>query len=152
MKEIIDEKDIEIIKILEKNAKTKIHTIAKKLGIPSSTVHHRIKKLEKNSIIKKWTIKKNYKNMGQKIKAYILVFVDVTALKKMRKTQKDIAGEMKKIYDVESVDIITGEADLIAVLRCRDIEDLEKTLLEKIQKIDGITKTKTIISVMEAED
>ena len=42
----LDETDYSILDMLKSNSKVRIHIIARKLGIPSSTVHHRIKKLE----------------------------------------------------------------------------------------------------------
>ena len=46
----IDSKDIQLLEILEKNSKASVQEIAEETGIPASTVHHRIKKLESNKI------------------------------------------------------------------------------------------------------
>ena len=48
----LDNKDVQLLEILEKNAKAPVQEISEKTGIPASTVHHRIKKLEANKIIK----------------------------------------------------------------------------------------------------
>jgi Lrp/AsnC family transcriptional regulator for asnA, asnC and gidA len=146
----VDEKDLEILSILEKNAKTRIHLIAKKLHLPPSTVHHRIKRMEEAGIISGWGVRKNYSKLGLKVKAYVMVFVDVTALKHMKKTQKDIAGAIRKIENVECADIITGDSDLLVCVRCKDIEDFQKVLLGKLQSIEGITKTKTLMVIGES--
>ena len=42
----LDEKDIQLLEILEQNAKSPVQELSDKTGIPASTVHHRIKKLE----------------------------------------------------------------------------------------------------------
>ncbi len=145
----IDEKDLEILSMLEKNAKTRIHIIAKKLHLPPSTVHHRIRRMEREGIISGWGVRKDYAKLGLEVKAYVMVFVDVTALKHMKKTQKDIAGAIRRIENVECADIITGDADLLVCVRSHGIDDFQKTLLGKIQAIEGITKTKTLMVIGE---
>ncbi len=145
----IDETDLGILEVLEKNAKTRIHAIAAKLGVPSSTVHHRIKKLEKEGIIKKWTILKEYALLGMALKAHILIFVEVGELKKIKKTQNDVVEELRKISSVENVDIVTGDADLLLTMHCRDVNELNRILLEGIQSVEGVAKTKTMIVISE---
>ncbi len=142
----LDETDMEIIGMLEKNAKARLHIISKKLSLPQSTVHHRIKKLEENGVIR-WTIEKDFKKIGDPLRVHVMAYVNVTALKKIRKTQKDIAASLRKIRGVRSVDIVSGDSDLLITLQCRDMEDYQDILLEKIQKIDGITKTKSMIVI-----
>ena len=143
----IDETDERILSLLERGAKMRIHLLARKLGIPASTAHHRIKRMEQSGIISGYTICKDYKKLGFGILAHVLVFVDVTALKRMKKTQQDIAASLSKIEGAERAEIITGEADLMLTVRCRDMSDYRRVLLGKIQAIDGITETRTIMVI-----
>jgi Lrp/AsnC family transcriptional regulator, regulator for asnA, asnC and gidA len=149
MAKTLDEIDLQILSILEENAKARMHGIAKKLNVPQSTVHHRIKRMEKDGIISKWTILKDYEKMGLGVKAYILIFVNVTALKQMKKSQKDLAKRIRKFDNIEAVDIMAGEADLLVTARCSDLKSLQDVLLDQIQSIEGITKTKTMIVISE---
>ena len=144
-----DETDARILSLLSRDAKMRIHLLARKIGIPASTVHHRIKRMEKEGIISGYTINKNYKALGYGILAHVLVFVDVTSLKKMKITQQDIAIALSKIEGAERAEIITGEADLLLTIRCRDMDDYRRILLGKIQAIDGITETRTIMVMSE---
>ena len=150
MEKKTDEIDRELLKLLETNAKTRIHALARKMNIPASTIHHRIKRLEEEKFISSWTIKKNFSLLGLKIKAHILAFVDVASLIQMKRTQKDIANDIKKLDGVETVDIVTGDADLVITVRCNDMEDFQGFLLQRLQSIKGITKTKTMIVVAES--
>ena len=143
----MDDLDRNILAELLKDSKIKLPKLAKKLGVPSSTLHHRIKQLEAKGIIKKWTIEIDYKKLGYGIKALILVFVDVGELKKLGRTQEDIAKELKKVPNTEHVSIITGDADLSFIIRAKDMESLRRILLERVQSIPGIQKTKTFISL-----
>jgi DNA-binding Lrp family transcriptional regulator len=144
-----DETDGRILSLLERDAKMRIHLLAKKLGIPASTAHHRIKRMEQGGIITGYTIRKNYKKLGFGILAHVLVFVDVTKLKNMKRTQMDIAASLSRIDGAERAEIITGEADLLLTIRCRDIDDYRRVLLGKIQAIEGITETRTVMVISE---
>ncbi|VVC02619.1 putative HTH-type transcriptional regulator [Candidatus Bilamarchaeum dharawalense] len=150
MEKKIDEIDRELLKLLEVNAKARIHSIARKISLPASTVHHRIKKLEEDGLISSWTIKKNFSLLGLNMKAHILTFVDLSLLTQMKRTQKDVANDIKKIDGVEAVDIVTGDADLLVTVRCRDMNSFQDLLLQRLQSIKGITKTKTMIVVAES--
>jgi Lrp/AsnC family transcriptional regulator, leucine-responsive regulatory protein len=147
MAAIIDEADGKILAILEKNAKARIAAIAKKTGMPASTVHHRIKRMEKVGVIAGWGIRKDFRKMGFGIKAHVLIFVDLASIKKMRKTQADISAELGRIPGVENSEIVTGEADLMITVRARDIDEFRRILLERIQAVEGITETKTMMVI-----
>ena len=69
----LDEKDIQLLEILEQNAKSPVQELSDKTGIPASTVHHRIKKLEAKNIIKRYTAQLNEKIMGRGFSAYVMV-------------------------------------------------------------------------------
>ena len=69
----IDDTDLALLDILQSNAKARIHSIARKMGIPPSTVHHRIQRLEQEGVIAGWTIRKNHSLLGLKMKAHVLV-------------------------------------------------------------------------------
>ena len=145
-----DEIDLELLDLLQKNAKARIHAIAKKMRLPPSTIHHRIKKLEEDGLIKRWTIEKNNSLLGLKMKAHVMIFVDLAVLTSLGRSQKDVLADIKKIANVESVDIVTGDSDLVATVRCRDMDEFQNILLSRIQSIKGITKTKTMIVVAES--
>ena len=70
---VLDRKDIQLLEILEKNSKSPVQEISEVTGIPASTVHHRIKKLELNNTIKRYTAELNPKIMGRDFSAYVMV-------------------------------------------------------------------------------
>ena len=145
----LDDTDMQLLSLLGRDSKARMHVLSRRLSIPASTVHHRIKRLEQEGIIRSYGIKRDFRAMGIKLKAHVMVFIDVTMLKRMKKSQKELARQIRRIEGVEAVDIITGDADLIVTVRCRDIDDFQKFLLERLQAIEGITETKSMIVVAE---
>ena len=68
---MVDNKDLLILDALKRNAKAPIAQIAKETGLPGTTVHNRIMKLNKEKVIKGYTIKVDNKKLGKGILAYV---------------------------------------------------------------------------------
>ena len=121
--------------------------IAEKTLLPITTIHNRIKKLRNNKIIKKYTIELDPIKTGKSFIAYVLISVNLQILKQKEKTQYDLIKEISKMNFIERIDIVSGEADLVAILRVKDVEEFDKVLLGKLQLLDGIEKTQSLIVV-----
>jgi Lrp/AsnC family transcriptional regulator for asnA, asnC and gidA len=150
MKTKIDDKDLQILDILHEHAEYTIRQIAKKALLPPTTVLHRLKKLKELGVIKRYTIETDRKKLGKTLSAYVLISVDLKSLKEKGKTQYDVAKALRKIGQIEKVDIVTGEsADIIVRLHATDIEDFNSVVLERIHLVDGVAKTTSMIIMSE---
>jgi Lrp/AsnC family leucine-responsive transcriptional regulator len=147
MNEIIDDKDQKIIDVLKEHGDYTTRQIAKKTLLPATTIHHRIQKLRKEGIIRKFTIELDHSKLGRNFVVYVLVSANLQILKSKQKTQYDLAEELKRFYFTERVDIVSGGTDLVAVIRVRDVEEFDKVLLGKIQMLEGIEKTQSLIVI-----
>ena len=149
MSKKIDEKDQKIIEILQEHGDYTTRQIAKKTLLPITTIHHRIKKLKRERIIKRFTIDLDHAKLDKSFVVYILISVDLQLLKQKSKTQHDIAKEIKKFAFIERVDIVSGGTDLVAIVRVKDVQEFEKILLGKIQLVEGTAKTQSLIVIHE---
>ena len=145
----IDEKDLKIIKVLQEHGDYTTRQIAKKVSLPITTIHNRIKKLKKEKIIEKFTIKLNQKAIDRGLLIYLLISVSLPILKEKKKTQYDVAKEIRNFYFVDKVDIVSGGTDLIATIRVKDVEEYDLVLLKRLQKVEGIEKTQSLIVIHE---
>jgi len=145
MADKIDEKDLAILHVLEEHGDYTVRKISKKTLLAPTTVHSRLKKLKKLGVIRKYTIDVDERKLGLMLGAYILISADLKMLKEKHKSQYDLMEEIKGMGGVESVDIVTGVTDLIAKVRVKDIEQFDKLLLGKLQLIEGVSKTQTMI-------
>jgi DNA-binding Lrp family transcriptional regulator len=143
----IDDKDQKIIGVLKDHAEYTTRQIAKKTLLPITTVHNRIQKLRKNGVIKKYTIKLDSEALGKSFVAYILVSANLELLKKKNKTQYDLVNDIKKFYFVERADIVTGGTDLVVIIRVKDVQEFDNCLLNKLQLVEGIDKTQSLIVI-----
>jgi DNA-binding Lrp family transcriptional regulator len=143
----MDEADRLILEELTKDAKTSLKMLSRRLQMPLSTVYQRIKKMEQEKLITNYTVNVDWKKLGLSVKAYVSVFVDTTRLKEMRKPQKEILEDLRRLSFVYDAEMVTGDADLIMIIRARDTVDLGRLITEKVQCIPGIVNTKSLVSI-----
>ena len=146
---MLDKKDIAIIEVLKHNSNLSTQQISKKTNIPITTVHNRIKKLEKSGIIKEYTILLDNKKIGKPIAAYILITVDYKLLNEQKMSQNDLAEKLKSNPDVEEASILTGAADIIIKVRVSDIDKLNDFVTKHLRNVNGVEKTQTSIILNE---
>lgn len=141
---IIDEVDKKILEVLMKDAKKPYTEVAKKAFVSGGTVHVRMRKLEDAGIVEGTTLKVNYSKLGFDITAFIGVFLEKSAL------YSQVIQELKKVNEIVSIHYTTGNYSIFCRLHCRDTRHLKDILHDKIQKVDGIERTDTIISLEES--
>lgn len=145
----IDDKDWKILEILKEHADYTTRQIAKKILLPATTIHHRIQKLKKEGIIQKFTIQLDPIKADQSFIAYVLISANLLLLKEKKKTQYDLLREIQKFDFVERADIVSGGTDLVAVIRVKDVHEFDQVLLGKLQLLEGIDKTQSLIVIHE---
>src|SRR3990172_1404427 len=111
----MDKKDTAIVHELQKNSRQTVRDIAKKTKLRPSTVHLRIKKLEKEEVIEKFTVKLDNKKSEQNFIVFILV-----------STTKNIPNTFFDNRHIKEVFGVTGEYDLILKCKFKDIEEFNK--------------------------
>jgi DNA-binding Lrp family transcriptional regulator len=101
------------------NCTPQISQLAKKLGEPATTIHYNIKKLEEQGTIRGYKAVYNHKKLDQGLCTFILV----NLIADKYADPEAVAKELAKDERVESVDIVTGEYELLVKLRTKDIDE-----------------------------
>ncbi len=73
----VDASDMEIVKMLEEDARTSFRDIAKKLKVSEGTVYNRVKRMEENRVIKGFSVRTNPMKLGKEVLSH--EFVDRTS-------------------------------------------------------------------------
>ena len=142
----IDEKDHEILELLEKDASLTKKQIAKKLSLPLTTVHNRISKLEKEKVILGYKAKIDKKKLGLSLPAYVGITVKYLS---PNYSQEKLAQEIAKCPEVEEVSIMAGETDIIAKVRVKDADSLNDFLIKRLRILPSVDKTNTMVVIKE---
>lgn len=148
MVDVLDKIDVRLLEELKHNSRENIASLSKKLGIPRTTVHYRIKKLLEEGIIEKFTIKPNYKKLNLGTTAFILARYDPAA----GLTQREVAERISQIEWIYEVHIIAGEWDLLIKVRAPSAEDIGKIVVDKLREIKGIGQTVTMVSFVTVKE
>ena len=139
----IDNTDIKILSALLLDAKTPYTEIADKICVSGGTVHVRMKKLERMGIVTGSTLNINFHKLGYDITAFLGIYLEKSSL------YDEVASQLASIPEVLNVHYTTGQYSIFSKITCRDTNHLRDVLHDKIQKISGITRTETFISLEE---
>jgi Lrp/AsnC family transcriptional regulator, regulator for asnA, asnC and gidA len=150
MEEFLDEKDLTILELLKEHGEYTTRQIAKKTLLPPTTIHNRIRKLIQGKVIKKFTVDIDNKKIGKAFRVYVLISANIQTLKEKKKTQYDVVKELRRYDFVERADIVSGGTDIVAIILVGDVEEFDKVLLGKVQLIDGVDKTQSLIVIHES--
>lgn len=143
MKEI-DMLDRQILSMLMRNAKKAYTEIAQQLYVSGGTIHVRMNKLTEAGIVKGYHLSIDPSQLGYDICAFLGIYLDKSSL------YDEVAAEIEKIPEIVNAHYTTGLYNIFAKIICRDTNHLREVLHDKIQKIPGIQRTETIISLEES--
>ncbi|MBR9681770.1 MAG: Lrp/AsnC family transcriptional regulator [Candidatus Altiarchaeota archaeon] len=143
----MDKKDVKIVQLLLVDGRIKLKAIAKKLGLPITTVYNRLKRLEKEGVMKIRAIL-DWKKIGYGIEAYIFINID-TASKRVN--QEKLSFELAKLPGVLSVSVVTGSRDMVVRAVARDMDELSELILRKLRDFDGVASTETLVVLKHQE-
>jgi Lrp/AsnC family transcriptional regulator for asnA, asnC and gidA len=142
----IDNTDLRILEILTQDAKKPYTEVAKKVYVSQGTVHVRMNKMEEAGIVERTTLRLNYSKLGYDITAFIGIFLQKSAL------YEKVLGELKKIQEITNIHYTTGNYSMFVKIHCRDTNHLKEVLHDKMQQVEGIERTETMISLEESLD
>lgn len=142
----IDNTDLKILEILRDDAKKPFTEVARRVNVSQGTVHVRMAKLEEAGIVEKTTLKLNYARLGYDITAFIGIFLEKSAL------YDKVVAKLKEIQEITSIHYTTGNYSMFVKIHCRDTNHLKEVLHDKMQQVDGIERTETMISLEESLD
>ena len=142
----IDNTDLKILEILMQDAKRPYTEVAKKVNVSQGTVQVRMNKMEEAGILEKTTLRINYAKLGFDITAFIGIYLEKSAL------YDQVLAKLKNIPEITSIHYTTGNYSMFVKIHCRDTNHLKEVLHDKMQQVDGIERTETMISLEESLD
>jgi DNA-binding Lrp family transcriptional regulator len=131
----LDETDAKILQGLLEDARFSSRQIAKKVGVSVGTVLARIKKMEREGIIRSYSAVLNHEKLGYEL----TVVTEITVSKgRLVETEKEIA----KIPNVCSVYDVTGLTDAIIIAKFKGREELGQ-FTKRLLALPYIERTNT---------
>ncbi|AKA70781.1 MULTISPECIES: Lrp/AsnC ligand binding domain-containing protein [Clostridium] len=142
----LDDLDLQILHILIKDSRTPFLEIARQCHVSGGTIHVRMKKMEDLGIIKGTKMIIDNSKLGYDVCCFIGIYLDKA------NTFKETLEQLKLIKEIVELHYTTGEYTIFIKVICKNIEDLQNLLMNKIQRVDGIQRTNTFISLYQPVD
>lgn len=132
---MLDEIDFKILKILKDKAKLPIKDISQKIGLSTTPVFERIKRMEQFKIIKGYTVVLDRNKIGRSLRVLCQI-----SLKEHSKVALELfETEVKKLEDVNECLHIAGNYDYLLTIEMSDVSAYEKFLKEKLSVMSNIS-------------
>ena len=127
----LDEIDTKILELLEEDARRSFTEVAEKLKVSESSIRKRVSALQKEGVIKKFTIKVDNAKLG--LNTVAIVGIDVDSAKML-----EIAQKLCDFKDVKCVATSSGDHMIMLEVWAKNGKELNNLISEKIGKIDGV--------------
>ena len=138
---MIDNLDKIILRTLMDNARVSYAEIAKANKVSPATIHVRVEKMRKAGIIKGAKLKVDARRLGYDVTCFIGII-----LKQAGDYPRTLA-RLEALPEVTEAFYTTGQYSIFIKVMVRSIDDLQQLLIERIQAIDEIQSTDTLISL-----
>ena len=132
----LDRKDFALLDALRHNASQRLEDLSRLVKLAPSSVHERLRRLEREGIIRKWTIDVDAAALGLAVVAFIGV--------RATRSCSELLDSIKKLPSIEECHSVAGGLSMILKVRVRDTGAL-LSLSEHLRQIPGIEQTETTI-------
>jgi len=125
---VLDAKDLEIVAALQSDARATYSDVGARVGLSSSAVHERVRKLEKGGVIRGYRAVVDPVAVG----LYVTALVAATPLDPSQ--PDDLPDRLRGFPEIEDCYSVAGEANYVLKVRTKttgELEDLIRRLREK---------------------
>ncbi len=134
------EKDNEILKILEKDARLTPAQIATMTGLTEEDIKKKIKEYEEKNIIRKYKTVINWERVGEEP---VFALVDVKVAPQRDRGYDAVAERIMRFSEVKALYLISGTYDLSVLVEGGDMKEVASFVSEKLAPLDQVQGTVT---------
>lgn len=138
---MLDEIDLQLLDILQSDARTTNAELARRVNMAPSAVLERVRRLEDRGVIAHWTTRLNARAVGRPLLAFVLVRSDEHA------GSMDTGKALADVPDVLEVHHVAGQDSYLVKVRVADPEALGRLLRERFGAIPSVRSTQTTIAL-----
>ncbi|MCL6448324.1 MAG: Lrp/AsnC family transcriptional regulator [Armatimonadetes bacterium] len=134
------EKVLEILEILESDARLEAADIAVMLGMEKEEVQRTIKELEKNKIILRYMTLVNWEKAGDE---KVMAMIEVRVAPQREVGYDAVAERICRFPEVRSVRLVSGAYDLAVFIEGKSMREISNFVATKLATIEGVLSTAT---------
>lgn len=137
----MDDKDLRILAILQEDARATYAQIASQVGLSASSVHDRVRKLERKGVIRGYRASLDPHEVGLGVTALVSVMpLDPSQ-------PDDLPDRVVEFPEVEDCFSVAGVESYVLKVRTRSTGDLEDLLRRLREKAGVQTRTTVVLSI-----
>lgn len=135
----LDETDVQILHLLQKDGRITNAELAKRVGLSPPSVLQRVRALEKAGLIRGYVALLDPERLGLRITAMIMISLALHQEQPIERFRRSI----QEIPEIVECYHVSGDYDFLLKVVVRDMRAYEIFLREKLSKIKGIGKINT---------
>jgi len=135
----MDDTDRRILEILQDDTRLPQAEIARRVGLSAASVNERIKKLDREGVIRGWVALLDDQLVGNDITAFMEVFIEHP------RHEREFVDLMKSLDEVQECHYVAGEFSCLVKVKVPDRQSLRELVLDRINALDGVRQTRTLI-------
>ena len=138
---MLDERDLDIVAALQEDARATYADVAARVGMSPSAVHDRVRKLEQNGVITRYSAIVSPEALG----LFVTAVIAATPLDPSQ--PDDLPERVAEFPEVEDCYSVAGEANYLLKVRTKTTADLEE-LIRRVREKGGVqTRTTIVLSI-----
>lgn len=136
----LDKKDLQILKLLQENARITIKEISGKIHLSTTPVHERIKRMEESGVIKQYVTLVNH----EKVKKGLMVICYVSLKQHSKNAGVKFIKTIQELNEVVECFSISGEFDFMLKVICEDMNSYYDFHVNKLSEIENMGHVQSI--------
>jgi len=134
----VDDTDRAILRELTQDGRIGVRTLAERINISRASAYSRLDKLKEAGVLTGFTAVIDPAKAGLSTSAYI-------GLNVRQSSWRDLTEHLRLIPEVKHMALVSGEFDVLLLVRTIDNEHLRQVVLEQLQSIPGVLGTRTLL-------
>ena len=147
MKEL-DKTDLKILKLLQQNARIPMTELAEKVGLSTTPVTERVRRLERDNLITGYHAHLNPHALGQSLS----VFVELKLRSKSGNIFEDFKREVLKIPQILECHLVSGEYDYLIKVRLPDMSAYRDMLGNILLQLPAAAESRSYVVMEEVKE
>lgn len=144
----IDKTDVKILQALSQDARQSVERVAEQVNKSATPVRRRIRRLEEEGIIRRYTLDVDMKACGFGLQ----LFVFIKLASRDRPTIADFEDRVRRLTEVTSCNLVTGAHDYVLELRMSDMETYNSFLRSTLSELPGVFGIETSVVIGPVKD
>ncbi|MBX2816723.1 MAG: Lrp/AsnC family transcriptional regulator [Saprospiraceae bacterium] len=139
----LDKIDLEILMLLQQHGRMTIKDVALGLGMTTTPIFERIKRLERNGVIKGYAALLD----PQLVDMQLTAFIHLSLVNHARKALEKFIADISIFPEVMEVHHVSGDEDFLIKVVVKDMGHYNLFVLRKLSKVPNVGKVRSSFSL-----